>query len=1342
MKARSFTVSCFLFVLFIVSGQALMAQDSLNVTLNGHRWAYGPVKATAMSGDSILCVAYGGYLQLYDVTAPASPVEAGKIALPRPLHSMVNYSTGSAGYIIGVDGWGVQIIDVTDPSAPKLEKPVKTDGYSFDVDTLGSYCMVADGTNGLIVIDLSDPANASATGAKLESSKITRSVAVYRDTVYAACIDPDFIGTNNQIQIVTHAPLDPSPLNRIAIFKGVNFPLDIAAGATTFDGSPATGLFIADSTRLLVVDVADLSGVKGSKTVHGIADVIAMNGTDVYVGTRGTDYNLKMFDVSAPAAIPDPDSVSHSGILKHITFFDDGANGHLYLSLQYGGALYCADDLTGDSYFVDKEDAGHLQAVAVAGNFVFVADSNDGVRRLDISDQTSIFQTHVTNSVDYNDCQANDLKVSDDTLYVASGSGGLKRFHAADLSFIDEISTSGKAYAVDLLDGLAYIADGNEGLYIVEIANPLTKKGSWGFADVSHKAVDVKVWRNQILSKTYVFIAVEHAGLWIVDVSNPASPVKVNSLPLTGVLSLDVDVLGHYAYIASGATGFHVIDIRNLSNPQIASTMSTRSAAHDIEVRSSYVYVADGTGGLSVYLIDDKNNPVEIGYYDTGFLANGISVLDDENIFLTDGDDGLYIFDNVLGHLNYFNETYDDLTGDDDYILPSGRSVPVVVQSAKIVRYNAAGQAVINDLAAGDEFAIFDNQGGPNEMKMVGRKKYHGIYPFTVTVWMQYQESTTGTTVPGAIQGHPMIFKVWDASENRELGAYPVFTYGSGEFDETSMMTIVNPLTAVNLEFFNVTMPTGDYITVHISNDIKYNNNPIETGDEIVILDAQQNRVVGGAVYEGTSFSVPVWMERDNGLPGARPANRLAFKAYLRTYGKMFVAIPTYAGGASEANFTDDVWVSALRMYETDKNQQIRLEEDKINLISFYVNPEINGQPDISTMLNQVVYQNTALCQDDRGNTYIIGSGINEIGPVDFKKGYQVYFDDEGTPATSQVIGIEGYGVNAADYTHSLQDLQMIGYPYEKRYWAQDVFSAIVTAQSLFVIQGDSEGEVWIKDTANGININYFDSYGGTGLAPGNGYLVYVNTPMSYTYPAAAGMTGSMGKAGPVKEQPPVVRLLSSHFSYTETGMQYPVVITASQTDLNNGDEVALFDGDICVGAGVFQEAFPLLVSAWKRVETEKISLPGYQDGHEIGIRIWDSLQGEEKIMEVLGEGSEQPKFGEGLYAACRIGQIRTHIDDAELPEEFRLDRNYPNPFNPDTWIQYQLPEQMEVSLVIYNSKGQRVRVLVDEIKNAGRHRVKWDARDSRGRRVTSGVYIMKINAGKYRSAQKMLLIQ
>ena len=108
-------------------------------------------------------------------------------------------------------------------------------------------------------------------------------------------------------------------------------------------------------------------------------------------------------------------------------------------------------------------------------------------------------------------------------------------------------------------------------------------------------------------------------------------------------------------------------------------------------------------------------------------------------------------------------------------------------------------------------------------------------------------------------------------------------------------------------------------------------------------------------------------------------------------------------------------------------------------------------------------------------------------------------------------------------------------------------------------------------------------------------------------------------------------------------------------------------------------------------------------------------------------------------------GTIATAANNPQsnrIPVGYALLDNYPNPFNPETIIRYQLPQNSKVELVIYDMLGRKVRSLLDSREVAGEHHVTWDGRDNAGNQVTSGVYFYTLSAGSFQKTKKMLLVR
>jgi len=94
------------------------------------------------------------------------------------------------------------------------------------------------------------------------------------------------------------------------------------------------------------------------------------------------------------------------------------------------------------------------------------------------------------------------------------------------------------------------------------------------------------------------------------------------------------------------------------------------------------------------------------------------------------------------------------------------------------------------------------------------------------------------------------------------------------------------------------------------------------------------------------------------------------------------------------------------------------------------------------------------------------------------------------------------------------------------------------------------------------------------------------------------------------------------------------------------------------------------------------------------------------------------------------------------LPTEFTLKQNYPNPFNPTTQLNYDLPEQANVTLIVYDMLGREVTALVNQTQKAGYKSVQWDATDQYGKSVSAGMYFYQIKANDYIQTRKMILLK
>jgi len=99
-------------------------------------------------------------------------------------------------------------------------------------------------------------------------------------------------------------------------------------------------------------------------------------------------------------------------------------------------------------------------------------------------------------------------------------------------------------------------------------------------------------------------------------------------------------------------------------------------------------------------------------------------------------------------------------------------------------------------------------------------------------------------------------------------------------------------------------------------------------------------------------------------------------------------------------------------------------------------------------------------------------------------------------------------------------------------------------------------------------------------------------------------------------------------------------------------------------------------------------------------------------------------------------------IENMSLPNEFVLQQNYPNPFNPSTTLSYGLPEDANVSLIIYDIRGESVKTIDSGTQVAGWYKHVWNGLDNLGQPVSTGLYLTRLQAGSYSKVIKMLYIK
>ncbi len=152
-----------------------------------------------------------------------------------------------------------------------------------------------------------------------------------------------------------------------------------------------------------------------------------------------------------------------------------------------------------------------------------------------------------------------------------------------------------------------------------------------------------------------------------------------------------------------------------------------------------------------------------------------------------------------------------------------------------------------------------------------------------------------------------------------------------------------------------------------------------------------------------------------------------------------------------------------------------------------------------------------------------------------------------------------------------------------------------------------------------------------------------------------------------------------------------------------------------------FSGSFDKLVSVEKGTLLQSVEVPvvimdkSTANSANVDLAIFgadvEGLNAEGEILTLRFEGRADVQLSSANVRNSGNNSMKIEITNSNInaiPTSFALDQNYPNPFNPSTIISYQLPEQQYVNVIIFNMLGEEVSTLVNEVKEAGYHKVEW----------------------------------
>ena len=190
------------------------------------------------------------------------------------------------------------------------------------------------------------------------------------------------------------------------------------------------------------------------------------------------------------------------------------------------------------------------------------------------------------------------------------------------------------------------------------------------------------------------------------------------------------------------------------------------------------------------------------------------------------------------------------------------------------------------------------------------------------------------------------------------------------------------------------------------------------------------------------------------------------------------------------------------------------------------------------------------------------------------------------------------------------------------------------------------------------------------------------------------------------------------------------------------GDELAVFDGDLCVGAiTLMPHHFNEQIVSFAASAEDQYGMPGFKEENPFTLKLWNSLQNKEIELspEILKGTSTFVKHESTLLSLEKYGT--TGLNGDELFSGKTEIKCYPNPFSDEITIEIKLAEYAEIQVDIFNQLGQKIITLSNKQRIAtGVHRLIWNGRNYNNQNVTSGIYYVKFSTESGQKFKKIIL--
>jgi len=556
----------------------------------------------------------------------------GNIATPGDATDIIIHNN----YAFVADGLnGLQVLDISNPKNPAIVGSVDTAGWASSIALIGTKIYLTDNWDweeskekiGLRIIDISNPATPVLVGS-IDTPGLGLSVYVAGDYAY--------LSDKNGALRVIHIS-DPTNPQMVGSVNTTAPASDVAVAGNMAYVTLQEGDFLI---QVIDVSIPKLPKIIGSvappESVYGDATAIVIVGDKAYVAF-GYSNTLQVIDISTPSTPKIIGSAAIPDYAKNVHV----AGEYAYVTTEKKGLqIINVSDPANPILTGAVDTPGTAGGVGVAGPYAFVADFD----RVQVVDVGNPLISQVVGRVK-TPFEALGIAIDGNTAYVACG-GNLQVIDVSnpvDPQPIATVNVDGWVESVTVDNGKAFVSDG-AGLTIIDTSFPPNPKilGSVKTNSYAHVAV----------SGDLAFLADEEKGLYIIDISTSSNPQVLSLFQTTGACQ-KVAAIGNTAYVGDGEieyedgkSGFRVVDISDPSNPQIMGSLNIPGHGHcgGLVIQGNRAYMAITEWGLYVIDISVKEDPQILGFLEIQSLAWDLAI-DGQTVYVTDKEDGLQVVD-------------------------------------------------------------------------------------------------------------------------------------------------------------------------------------------------------------------------------------------------------------------------------------------------------------------------------------------------------------------------------------------------------------------------------------------------------------------------------------------------------------------------------------------------------------------------------------------------------------------------------------------------------------------------------------------------------------------------